>query len=355
VLQQIRESDPNERQHMTTEKRTSEQGNEFNVTIIRAFLLEALSHDAVTDAVEAMLFEHIVEGRLHPSVITENLRPLITEVLDTATLEDWKHVSDTLIGEARQVLVDDSVRSPSLRASKQAPDPGELREELGRFLRGGLFSPRKVLRAWKLVREIRRLTGISLESILADARADAEALRARDENDAARASRSSAQAPATTDLPEVDAATQIAMMQQKLRGLMDDGVFLRIEYAEGNEVEGWIDGLTETEVSVDPIGSREAVYDLPGSRGQAVEIPLAEIETVTELVSSVRPVMQEEALALLRMGSSSHPLPRKRAGIILASNFGCTIREIAVVQKTDEEFVRQVIAGFNERGLESLE
>jgi hypothetical protein len=325
---------------MTTERRTSEQGHEFSVTIIRLFLLEALSHDAVTDAVDAMLFEHIVENRLHPSVITENLRPLIVEVLDTATLEDWQYVSGTLIEEARDVLRGESIDDPN---AQQAPDPGELREALGELYARGLTSPRKALRAWKLVRELRTLTGVSLAEILVNARTDAVAIGGRDEYDAARARRSSGQTPATPDVPEVDA--EIDAMQQKLRGLMDDGVFVCIEYAEGKKVDGWIDGLTETEVSV----------DRPGRRSEAEYLLLAEIVDVTEIAASVRPVMQEEALALLRLGESTFPLSRKRAGIILASNSGCTIREIADVQKSDWEFVRQVITEFNEKGLESLE
>ena len=325
---------------MTPERRTSEQGSGFSVAEIRRFLLAALSHDAVTDAVDAMLFEHVVENRLHPSVLTENLRPLIVEVLDTATLEDWQYVSGTLIEEARDVLRGESIDDPNAR---QAPDPGELREELGELYASGLLSPRKALRAWKLVRQLRNLTGFGLDEILANARADAVAIGGRDEYyDAARAKRSSGQTPATTDPPEVDA--ELAAMQQRLRGLMEDGVFVCIEYADG-KIEGWIDGLTETEVSV----------DRPARRTESEYLLLAEIVNVTEIAASVRPVMQEEALALLRLGESSFPLPRKRAGIILASNSGCTIRAIADVQKSDWEFVRQVITEFNEKGLESLE
>lgn len=326
---------------MTTEKRTSEQGHEFSVTIIRKFLLDVLSHDAVTDAVDAMLFEHVVENRLHPSVITENLRPLISEVLDTATLEDWQYVSGTLIDEARDVLRGDSVSDPN---EQQAPDAGKLREELGQLRTQGLFSPSKARQAWKLVREIRRLTGVSLEKILADARADAEAARRRDEYYSAEASRGSEQAPAPINQPEADAQAPIVVMQLALRRIMDDGVYVRIEHAGGNEVEGWVNGLTEEEVSVqEPLTS------------QVIYIPLAEIVSVTELAGSVRPVTQEEALALREQGNSSVSSTRKRAGIILASNHGLTVAEIAKAQETDERYVRQVIADFNEQGLESLE
>lgn len=51
-----------------------------------------------------MLYDHVVGGRYHPSVVAESPRPLIDEVLDTATAQDWQRIADDLIAEARQSL-----------------------------------------------------------------------------------------------------------------------------------------------------------------------------------------------------------------------------------------------------------
>jgi uncharacterized protein YgfB (UPF0149 family) len=91
----------------TTEARTSEQGNAFDAATIRGFLLTALSQDAVIDGLNDLLFEHVKEGRYHPSVIANSLRPMIEEILETAEHEDWQFVADTLIAQARETLADD--------------------------------------------------------------------------------------------------------------------------------------------------------------------------------------------------------------------------------------------------------
>ena len=53
---------------------------------------------------EELLFEHVAEGRYHPSIITESLRPIIDEILETATREDWQAVAAQLVGEAREAI-----------------------------------------------------------------------------------------------------------------------------------------------------------------------------------------------------------------------------------------------------------
>ncbi len=50
-----------------------------------------------------MLFTHVVEGQLHPTVVAESLRPIIDEVLATADFEDWMAVTEQLTTEAREI------------------------------------------------------------------------------------------------------------------------------------------------------------------------------------------------------------------------------------------------------------
>ncbi|MGH2854172.1 MAG: hypothetical protein ACRDLF_08275 [Solirubrobacteraceae bacterium] len=326
---------------MTTETRTSEQGNVFSVASIREFLLAALSHDAVTDAIDAMLFEHVIEGRFHPSVITGNLRPLITEVLETAELEDWQYVSHKLTEEACEALWGDPRSKPS-----QKPDPGEMREKLGQLYTQDLLSPSRARRAWKLIRQISKLAGISREEVQANARTDAEAIIAMDENDAVRASRSSAQTPASPEEPVIDAGTPLQVAAYRiLRYLADRGGAVYIEDTSGKKVQGWVTGVATNEVSVEEIRTRRNTY-----------IRLADIENMEEVEAVfVRPLSRREAAVLLEQGESSHSWKRKRAAILLASNFGNTVAEIASAQTADAWFVRRVIASFNECGLKSLE
>jgi hypothetical protein len=86
------------------ETRTSEQGNTFSSALLRSFIETALQHDAVNDAVTEMLYDQVVCGRYHPSVIVESLRPLIDDVLNTATAHDWQRIADDLIADARQTV-----------------------------------------------------------------------------------------------------------------------------------------------------------------------------------------------------------------------------------------------------------
>lgn len=81
----------------------SEQGNRIDVTVLRAFLKRTLGDDAVADPVNELLFEYVVVGHLHSSVVAETLPSYITEILGTATREDWQAVADELIAEAREV------------------------------------------------------------------------------------------------------------------------------------------------------------------------------------------------------------------------------------------------------------
>lgn len=85
------------------EDRVTEQGNRIDVAALRGFLKRALEDDAVADAVNELLFEHVVAGRYHLSVVAESLPTYINEILNTASVEDWQAVADELIAEAREV------------------------------------------------------------------------------------------------------------------------------------------------------------------------------------------------------------------------------------------------------------
>lgn len=87
----------------TTEVRTTEQGNTFEVAAIRAFLIRVLADDLLADEVNDLLFEHVVAGRYHRSVVAESLRPIIEEILGATTGADWQAVADQLIAEAREL------------------------------------------------------------------------------------------------------------------------------------------------------------------------------------------------------------------------------------------------------------
>jgi hypothetical protein len=84
-------------------ERVSEQGNRIDVALLRGFLKRTLHDDAVADPVNELLFDHVVAGRFHPSVIAETLPSYINEILNTATREDWQAVADELIKGAREV------------------------------------------------------------------------------------------------------------------------------------------------------------------------------------------------------------------------------------------------------------
>jgi transposase len=70
----------------------------------------------------------------------------------------------------------------------------------------------------------------------------------------------------------------------------------------------------------------------------------------------VRPLVHEEAVALKRRAKrAKHFATRERAAILLASNVGNSVPQIAAMWMTDESHVRRVIHEFNERGMASLD
>jgi transposase len=52
---------------------------------------------------------------------------------------------------------------------------------------------------------------------------------------------------------------------------------------------------------------------------------------------------------------AKHFATRERAAILLASNVGNSVPQIAAMRMTDEHHVRRVIHDFNERGMASLD
>jgi hypothetical protein len=70
----------------------------------------------------------------------------------------------------------------------------------------------------------------------------------------------------------------------------------------------------------------------------------------------VRPPSHEEAVTLKRRAKQAkHFSTRERAAILLASNVGNSVPEIAAMWMTDEHHVRRVIHDFSERGMASLD
>lgn len=81
----------------------TEQGSTIDVALLRGFLKRALEDDAVADAVNELLFDHVVAGRYHPSVVAETLPSYIEEILGAAKPDDWQAVADQLISETREL------------------------------------------------------------------------------------------------------------------------------------------------------------------------------------------------------------------------------------------------------------
>jgi transposase len=70
----------------------------------------------------------------------------------------------------------------------------------------------------------------------------------------------------------------------------------------------------------------------------------------------VRSLTHEEARRLKRRAKEAeHFSWRERAAILLASNVGNSVPQIAAMWMTDESHVRRVIHDFNERGMASLD
>jgi hypothetical protein len=84
------------------ERRTA-SGEGIDTALLRGFLKRALADEALADRVNDLLFDHVVGGRCHPSVVAEELSRQIGEVVSAARREDWQAVADDLIAEARDL------------------------------------------------------------------------------------------------------------------------------------------------------------------------------------------------------------------------------------------------------------
>lgn len=158
----------------------------------RRFLTAALGHDAVDDGVTELLFEHVVLGRYHWTVVANSLAPILSEATGVADESDWAAVADHLLdpeapvsdpegsrrseqgtdftvalirGFLRALAVDPLVRG-RLRTrpeiERRGFDPayrgGVLKEEILAALRSGTEEDWNIL-AGQLIAEARDVTG----------------------------------------------------------------------------------------------------------------------------------------------------------------------------------------------------
>lgn len=87
----------------TEPERRTASGEEIGTALLRGFLKRALGDEALVGQVNDLLFDHLVGGRCHPSVVAEELSRQIGEVVFAAMQEDWKAVADDLITRAREL------------------------------------------------------------------------------------------------------------------------------------------------------------------------------------------------------------------------------------------------------------
>ncbi|WP_199809467.1 helix-turn-helix domain-containing protein [Streptomyces sp. SCSIO 75703] len=70
----------------------------------------------------------------------------------------------------------------------------------------------------------------------------------------------------------------------------------------------------------------------------------------------VRPVSMEEGRKLQRISrTAKDPVKLRRAIVVLMSAQGQTVKDITVLMQVAEDYVRDVIHAFNERGLDALD
>lgn len=69
----------------------------------------------------------------------------------------------------------------------------------------------------------------------------------------------------------------------------------------------------------------------------------------------VRPVSMEEGRKLQRISrSAKDPVKLRRAIVVLMSAQGQTVKDITMLMQVGEDYVRDVIHAFNERGFDAL-
>jgi hypothetical protein len=85
----------------------------------RRFLTAALAHDAVEEAVTEMLFEHVVVGRYHWTVVANSLAPILSEATGVAEEADWAAAADRVLDPEAP-----ATDPEGLRRSEQGTDFG---------------------------------------------------------------------------------------------------------------------------------------------------------------------------------------------------------------------------------------
>ena len=87
----------------------------------RDFINTILAHDLLLDEIDALVFEHVVEGRHHQHEIAAALRRLVITAVTGAAPAYWGHIADGLIADVRDLEPDarhnpktDPPRAPEL-------------------------------------------------------------------------------------------------------------------------------------------------------------------------------------------------------------------------------------------------
>ncbi|MHB1467612.1 MAG: hypothetical protein ACYCX7_00455 [Solirubrobacteraceae bacterium] len=169
---------------MATEKRTSEQGGTLDVSLVRAYLLSALEHDAVIDPVNELLFDYVANEKGDSAVLASSLGELIYEILKVATFDDWMYATNVLTKEAREALSERDDDLPS-------PEPAGPR---------GLASRTRLTRWESKLCSIRKSIGHNAKQTIATAKTDAEAASAVENQASSQSSAQTADDPTTITL-----------------------------------------------------------------------------------------------------------------------------------------------------------
>jgi hypothetical protein len=98
------DNDPDPAVAAPPDTRTSTRGTVFDAVTLRSFLRAALRHEAVSDEVMQLGFEHIVAGGTTPPQLAAKLRPLLEEALATATDADLLMIARDVITDTADVL-----------------------------------------------------------------------------------------------------------------------------------------------------------------------------------------------------------------------------------------------------------
>jgi hypothetical protein len=85
----------------------------------RRFLMAALAHDAIDEAVNELLFDHVVVGKYHWTVVATSLAPILSEATGVADETDWVAAADHVLDPEAE-----ATDPEGLRRSEQGTDFG---------------------------------------------------------------------------------------------------------------------------------------------------------------------------------------------------------------------------------------